>query len=403
MNTPNGTSTRPRERTAVRRLRHDAGERPMIVIWEVTRACALVCQHCRADAQTRRDPAELTTQQGKALLDDIAGYGAPYPIVVLTGGDPFERPDLAQLVEHGTSLGLHMALSPSVTPRLQPQILRELRAAGAATLSLSIDGAAAATHDAFRGVPGVFEQTMTAARWVKEAGFRLQVNSTVTRGNVHELPELLRLVLGLQTSLWSIFFLVPTGRGQQLQALSAGEVEDVLNWMYDISDRLAVKATEAPHYRRVTLQRKEAEATGRTIEHGPLYERLRAQTEAVLAQTPTRTRPPRPPIDVNSGRGFSFIDHRGQVYPSGFLPQQCGSVTEHGFRAIYRDNPLLRSLREPSGFAGKCGVCEFNEVCGGSRSHAYAITGDLLASDPTCAYRPAALDSLPERPGHTVA
>ena len=392
---------RPAGRT-VRRLHHDAGDRPMIVIWEVTRACALVCRHCRADAQHRRDPAELTTEQGRALLDDIAGFGTPYPIVVLTGGDPFERPDLAALVAHGAGIGLHMALSPSVTPRLRPDVLARLRSAGASALSLSLDGSQAATHDAFRGVPGVFDDTLRAAAWVREAGFRLQINSTVTRGNVAELPDLLRIVLDLQTSLWSIFFLVPTGRGQQLQALSAGEVEDVLHWMHDVSDKVAVKATEAPHYRRVAIERARAAQRGETIEHGPLYEQLSAATAEILADRPTRTRPPRPPIDVNSGRGFSFVDHRGDVYPSGFLPQRCGNVTERGFRAIYRDDELLRALRRPSGFAGKCGVCDFNEVCGGSRSHAYAVTGDVLASDPTCLYRPPALDALPERPGHSA-
>lgn len=388
-----------RGQRAVRRLRHDAGDRPMIVIWEVTRACALVCRHCRADAQHHRDPAELTTEQGKALLDDIAGFGAPYPIVVLTGGDPFERPDLAELVAHGHGLGLHMALSPSVTPRLEPGVLRDLRAAGAGAVSLSLDGATSATHDAFRGFAGVFDATLAAAERVRDAGFRLQINSTVTRGNVAEFPQLLRLVLDAQASLWSIFFLVPTGRGQQLQALSAPEAEDVLNWMVDISDRLAVKATEAPHYRRVSIQR----SRGEVYEGGELYRRLTQDTAAVLADRPTRTRPPRPPIDVNSGRGFSFVDHHGDVYPSGFLPHRCGNVKDSGFVAVYRDSELLRALRIPSGFAGKCGVCEFNDVCGGSRSHAYAVTGDVLASDPTCAYLPPALTPAHDRPSHTVA
>lgn len=377
--------TTTRIRSAVRLLRHDAGERPMITIWEVTRACALVCRHCRADAQHRAHPRQLTTAQGKALLDDIAGFGTPYPIVVLTGGDPFERPDLAELVAHGTALGLHVALSPSVTPRLTPDVLRELRDAGATALSLSLDGAVAATHDTFRGVPGVFDDTLRAARWVKEAGFRLQINSTVTRANVHELPEVLRTVLDLDASLWSVFFLVPTGRGSALQALAGPEVEDVLHWLHDVSDLVAVKATEAPHYRRVAIQR----ARGEVAELGPLHRMLTAASASLReGREPRRT--PRPPIDVNSGRGFAFIDHLGDVYPSGFLPQRCGNVTEQGFREIYRTSPWLRSLRDPAGFHGKCGSCEFAEVCGGSRSHAYAVTGDLLGSDPTCVHVPRA-------------
>ncbi|EWT04810.1 pyrroloquinoline quinone biosynthesis protein PqqE [Intrasporangium chromatireducens Q5-1] len=378
------------ERRAVRRLRHDPGDRPMIVIWEVTRACALVCRHCRADAQHRRDPHELTTEQGTALLDDIAGFGAPYPIVVLTGGDPFERPDLAELVRHGHGLGLHMALSPSVTPRLTPAVLAELRAAGAGAVSLSLDGATAATHDTFRGVRGVFDQTLVAAQDVKAAGFRLQVNSTVTRGNVDELPELLRRVLDLDVSLWSVFFLVPTGRGQLLEALTAEQVEDVLHWLHDVSDLVALKTTEAPHYRRVAIERARAAASGApTPVLGELYHRLTAATAPIRAERHTSRRRGRPPIEVNSGRGFAFIDHRGDVYPSGFLPQRCGNVLDGGFRDIYRTSPVLRSLRDPDQLTGKCRSCEFREVCGGSRSQAYAVNGDVLGSDPNCVYVPA--------------
>lgn len=390
--TQTGTEPSLAERRAVRRLRHDAGERPIIVIWEVTRACALVCRHCRADAQHRRDPGELSTDQGRALLDDIAGFGTPYPIVVLTGGDPFERPDLADLVRHGHGLGLHMALSPSVTPRLTPSVLAELRVAGAGAVSLSLDGAAAATHDAFRGVPGVFEQTLVAARHVREAGFRLQVNFTVTRDNVHELPGLLRRVLDLGVSLWSVFFLVPTGRGQLLDALGPAEVEDVLHWLHDVSDLVALKTTEAPHYRRVAIERARAAATGvDTPVLGELYHRLTAATAPIRAERHTARRRPRPPIEVNSGRGFAFIDHRGDVYPSGFLPQRCGNVAELGFRAIYRTSPLLRSLRDPDQLRGKCRSCEFRDVCGGSRSQAYAVHGDVLGSDPNCMHVPASV------------
>ena len=365
----------------MRQLHHDAGDRPMIIIWEVTRACALVCQHCRADAQTRAHPRQLTTAQGKAMLDDIAEFGKPHPIVVLTGGDPFERPDLPELVRYGTSMGLHVALSPSVTPRLTPDVLAELREAGASAMSLSLDGATARTHDDFRGVPGVFDQTLVAARWVKEAGFRLQLNTTVTRDNVNELPEVLRTVLDLEASLWSVFFLVPTGRGAALKTLSAQDVEDVLHWMHDVSDLVAIKATEAPHYRRVAIQR----ARGEKPELGALH-RMLADATVAIAEGRPRRRAPRPPIDVNSGRGFAFVDHLGDVYPSGFLPQRCGNVADQGFREVYRTSPVLRALRDPSGFTGRCGTCEFAEVCGGSRSHAYAVTGDLLGDDPTCVH-----------------
>jgi radical SAM protein len=373
---------------AVRHQRHDVHDRPFIVIWEVTRACQLACLHCRADAIARRNPLELDTAEGRALLEGIAGFPRPHPIVVLTGGDPFERPDLADLVRHGTDLGLSMSLSPSVTPNLTADRLHELRHAGAKAVSLSLDGARAETHDAFRGFSGTFADTLAAAGLVRETGFRLQVNSTVTRSTVEELPRLLRTVLDLGASLWSVFFLVPTGRGQQLQALSAAEVEDVLHWLADVSTHIAVKTTEAPHYRRVVLQREAARAAGEVVLHGPLYERLTEATRRELGGRDVRTRPARPPIDVNAGRGFMFIDHQGFVYPSGFLPHRAGDVRTTPVTEIYRSSPVMRSLRSPDGFGGKCGRCEFRQVCGGSRSHAYAVTGDALAADPTCAYDP---------------
>lgn len=401
----------PNSDRAVRHLHHDVGDRPMIVIWETTRACQLVCRHCRADAQKAPHPDQLTTAQGKALLDEIAGFGRPFPIVVLTGGDPFERTDLPELVRYGAGLGLHMALSPSVTPKMSRESLGVFRDSGVHAISLSIDGARAEVHDGFRGVDGVFDATVRAAGWCKELGYRLQVNSTVTRDTVDELPDLLRLVLRLGASLWSVFFLVPTGRGSALQALSAAEVEDVLHWLHDVSDLLAVKTTEAPHYRRVAIQRARraaalaggaAEDSLPPVEHGELYGRLRAAVAALLDDPDLVRRTPRPPIDVNSGRGFAFVSHVGGVYPSGFFPEHCGNVKDTGFREIYRTNPLLVALRHPENYHGKCGVCEYNEVCGGSRSHTYAVTGDILGSDPTCVYVPAAMQ-VHERPTHARA
>lgn len=391
--TPTGTRSTPsaEARSAVRTLHLDPAQRPFIVIWEVTRACALACAHCRADAITRRNPLELSTQEGKALLDDLASLGAPRPIVVLTGGDPFEREDLAELVRHGHEAGLPMALSPSVTPRLTSDALVELRAAGATAVSLSLDGATPATHDAFRGFEGVHADTLVAAAEVRSAGLRLQINTTVTRDNAHELPALLETVMDLGAGLWSVFFLVPTGRGEHLAALDADGVEDVLMWLASVAGRVPVKTTEAPHFRRVMLQRAEAGGDPPGYRPGPLGVQLREDTGAPAADVaPERSGsgPRRPPLDVNAGRGFAFIDHLGSVYPSGFLPVSAGSVRKQLFTEIYRSSELLRSLRDPELLKGRCGVCEYREVCGGSRSHAYAVTGDPLAEDPTCAYEP---------------
>lgn len=371
---------------SVRTLRRDVEDRPFLVIWEVTRACALVCAHCRADAQHHRDPLELTTGDGRRLLEDLAAYGPPRPMVVLTGGDPFEREDLEELVAHGTALGLHVSLAPSVTPRLTGERLEALRAAGASAVSLSLDGAAATTHDGFRGVPGVFERTLDAARLVRAAGFRLQVNTTVTADNVGELPAVLDIVTGLHASLWSVFFLVPTGRGERIGALSADEAEDVLHWLHEVGDRVAIKATEAPQFRRIAIQRAAAEDPDSSFPPGVLRARLRAATSPI--DTGVRPRQPRPPLDVNAGRGFAFVDHHGRVHPSGFLPLPAGSVRSEPFHVIYRDAELFRSLRDPERLGGRCGRCEFREICGGSRSRAFALTGDPLAEDPGCSHLP---------------
>src|SRR5680860_469805 len=372
----------------VRLLHHDASVRPFIVIWEVTRACQLVCTHCRADAIRSRSPFELSTNEGRQLLDDLAAFGTPRPLVVLTGGDPFERPDLPELVAYGAKLGLSIALSPSVTDRLTRDVLIELYDAGAKAISLSLDGASAQTHDSFRGVDGVFDDTIRAARMVRDVGYRLQINTTVTRSTVHELPQILKTVLELGTTLWSLFFLVPTGRGKLLEPLTAAEEEEVLHWLHDVSALVAIKATEAPHYRRIAIQRADVDELDDVFPVGPLRAQLRRDTAALLTGDEPRRRHPRAPIDVNAGRGFAFVDHVGMVYPSGFLPVAVGSVRDQRFTEIYRESELLQALRRPDTFGGKCGTCEFRTICGGSRSHAYATSGDPLAEDPSCAYQP---------------
>lgn len=377
----------PKPPTIVRQLRHDVDQQPFIVIWEVTRACDLVCQHCRADAVHDRNPFELSTDEGRDLLDQIARFGPPHPLVVLTGGDPFMRDDLVDLVAHGTQRGLHVALSPSVTPRVDRDVLAELRAAGATAVSLSLDGPDAATHDGFRGVDGVFDATIEAARTVRELGFRLQLNTTVTRSTVATLPGVLRHVTDMDAFLWSVFFLVTTGRGSKLQPLDAPETEDVLHWLADVSHHVPVKTTEAPHFRRVVLQRAAA-GGGATTPRGPLHRRLQEGLDELRATRTLSERVPRPPLDVNAGRGFAFVDHVGGVYPSGFLPLPAGTVRERSLVEIYREAPLFRALRRPDGFGGRCGRCEFRTVCGGSRSRAYALAGDPLAEDASCVHQP---------------
>ncbi|MDY3128109.1 MAG: TIGR04053 family radical SAM/SPASM domain-containing protein [Corynebacterium sp.] len=377
----------------VRTIKHNLHEKPFIVIWEATRACGLVCKHCRADAQHKPHPDQLTTEQGMALLDALASYEKPRPLVVFTGGDAFERDDLAKLCEYGTAKGLHISLSPSVTPLMTPERLHEMRVAGGKAMSVSLDGATAETHDAFRGFAGTFAATVKAAKWIRDEGYRLQINSTFTRDNIWEAPQMLKNALDMGAFMWYTFMLVPTGRGAGLRALSPEEREDVLNWLHDVSDRIAIKTTEAPQYRRIAIQRQKLRDEGIPIpaqvaQRGELYEYLTKETTRLLGAQAATPRRPRSPMAVNSGSGFAFIDHIGDVYPNGFLPVHCGNVKERPFPEIYRDSEVFKQLRNPDGFKGKCGVCEYNKICGGSRSTAYAMTGDYLASDPTCMWQP---------------
>ncbi|MDY5589058.1 MAG: TIGR04053 family radical SAM/SPASM domain-containing protein [Arcanobacterium sp.] len=373
----------------VREIHHDLNEKPFIAIWEVTRACGLVCKHCRAEAQRHAAPGQLTTEQGKDLLRQLASYSRPYPLVVLTGGDCFEREDLVELVRYGTELGLSMSISPSVTPLFTKDRLIALREAGGKAMSVSMDGARPETHDAFRGIPGTFEKTVEATKMINEVGFRLQINSTLTRGNIHEAPAMLAKAIELNAFMWYTFMLVPTGRGANLNMLSPQEREDTLQWMHDVSDRIAIKTTEAPQYRRIAFQRARAAEGGPALPpHGELYYWLTEETTRLLGATAAHPRPPRTPLAINSGSGFVFIDHVGDVYPSGFLPIHVGSIKKTPLAELYTNSPIMRELRTPEHFGGKCGACEYNHFCGGSRSTAYALTGDPLAADPSCAYIP---------------
>jgi AdoMet-dependent heme synthase len=381
----------------VRQLRHAAADRPFIVIWEATQACPLACQHCRASARPRRDPQELTTDEAVDLMKQVAQFGHPAPLFVITGGDPFQRPDLTTLVRRGTELGLAVSVSPSGTPTLTWQALAGLRDAGARAISLSLDAATATEHDGFRGVDGVYALTTRAWRDATELGLKVQINTTVARRTVDDLPDIAVQVRDLGAMLWSVFFLVPTGRGRTLAELDAAETEDVLNILYDLGETVAVKTTEAHHFRRVCLQRAILARRGvpavEALSLGPVYRRLRQRLDDLgLTCGPQRTR--RPPLQLSAGNGFVFVSHRGQVHPSGFLPLPAGDVRSQRLVDIYRNAPLFTDLRDPAQLKGRCGACEFRTVCGGSRARAYAVTGDVHAEEPACAYRPGSFPYL---------
>ena len=337
----------------------DFSRAPFLVVWETTRACALACVHCRADALPRRDSRELTTEEGFRLIDDVRAFAEPPPLLVLTGGDPMRRPDLCELVRYASRIGLTVALTPSGTAAATRERLTELKDAGLSRVAVSLDGPDAETHEAFRRVRGSYAWTMRIIEAAVELRLPLQINSTISRMTLPHLEAMAARVAELPLALWAVFFLIQTGRGATLEQISADECERVLNFLYDLSLRspFGIKTTEAPHYRRIIAQRG---GTGRV------------------------------PRSVNDGNGFVFVDHIGNICPSGFLPTSRGNVRTSPLVEVYRTDDLFVRLRDPGLLTGKCGRCRFRGICGGSRSRAFASTGAVLGTDPLCAYEPGA-------------
>ena len=347
---------------------------PMLVIWEVTQACDLACVHCRASAQPLRHSQELSTEQGFRLLDQIRSFGEP--LMVFTGGDPLKRPDLYDLLRYSVSIGLRTNVTPSATPLLTAEAIENFKKAGVARLAISLDGPDAATHDDFRGIPGTFERALFALRHARDIGLDTQLQTTVTRRNMARLPEVAEIAKEVRTRMWSLFFLIVTGRALAGDDLDAAEYEQVFAFMYELSKTapFGIKTTEAMHYRRYVAQRIKAE-------HG-ITENENARGVA------WRT------AGVSDGKGFVFVSHTGEIFPSGFLPISGGNVSHDSLVDVYRESPLFRTLRDTTQRGGKCGLCEYQKVCGGSRSRAYALTGDYLAEDPRCVYRPHMADAV---------
>ncbi len=348
--------------------------RPLLVFWETTKACPLACRHCRADAQLAGGPDELTTDEGLALIDDLATLGSPRPILVLTGGDCLMRGDLVELARHAHEAHLPVAVAPSVSPRLTAPTLRALREVGVKSASLSLDGAGPASHDTLRGIEGHFESTLAAIDLLVGQGFSTQVNTTVMPSNLEELADVAAIVAEHGADVWEVFFLITTGRGSAIPSTTPRENEDVCRLLVDASRYgVTVRTVEAPFFRRVAL-----EGTGGG---GPLYRRLSARLEELLG--PPSATPRAPSAATRDGKGIVFVGANGDVYPSGFLPLSLGNVRETRLTEIYQRHPLLRSIRAAE-FSGPCGRCVHANLCGGSRSRAFATFGDALASDPGC-------------------
>ena len=342
------------------------GHAPRNVYWEMTIACDLACKHCRADAIHARDPLELSGAEARALLRDIKVMGS---MVILTGGDPMKRPDLFDLIEYGRSLDLPVSITPSTTPTLTREVVRRFKELGVAAMGVSLDAPTALLHDAFRGVDGTFERSQAALAWAREFKIPVQVNTTVTTVTMPHLPALFSLLKNEHAPpvrRWSLFLLVPVGRGADLGVPTAEQIEELFGWIYAVSEDAPfhVGTVEAPHYRRFWIQQKEAAG----------------MPPVAIAQMAKRMG-----FGVRDGNGVIFVSHRGDVYPAGFLPHPLlGNVRERPLSEIYRDAPALRRLRDMDRLTGACGACSYRWACGGSRARAYAMTGDLMATDPFC-------------------
>ena len=348
---------------------HDYSQNPVLVYWEMTRACSLACRHCRAEAVATPHECELTHDESKTLLRQIAAFNKPLPHLILTGGDPLERADIYELIDEARRLGLTVSITPSATPGLTLDTLTKLKAHGIESIGLSLDGSSAARHEAVRGVKGCFDWTLRAAENAAKVGLPIQINTLVSQETADDLPQVYELLTTLKIMRWSLFFLIEVGRGKMLEPITPEQGEVCMNYVYDLAQLapFQIKTTEAPSFRRIALNRmRVAGKTAREIEQTSVYRGF----------------------GIRDGHGIMFISNEGNIYPAGFLPLAVGNVRQEHPVDVYRHAPLFRALHTPDMFKGKCGLCEYRGICGGSRARAFAATADPLASDPFCPYQP---------------
>ena len=352
----------------------DYAHTPLNVYWEMTHACALACRHCRAEAAPHHHPLELTYEEGRALLRQIAEFGEPAPHLILTGGDPLEREDLFELIDEARRLGIDVSITPAATEALTRELLVKLTDHGVGGLGLSLDGSTPERHDSIRQVPGTFDRTMRAMQWAKELALPLQVNTLAAAETADDIPAIYELLKPMAVARWSLFFLISVGRGRVLAPLEPAEAESLMAWVYETSRdaRFTVATTEAPSYRRVALERMREEGlSGAEVKRSGVSRGF----------------------GIRDGHGIVFVSNTGDICPAGFLPIVAGNVRTDRLTEVYRESPIFKALHDPSQFGGHCGVCEYHALCGGSRARAYAATGDPLAEDPLCVYEPKALRS----------
>ncbi len=347
------------------RLKQNKIRPPRLIAWELTNACNLACIHCRASAVKYPAPDELSTAEAKHFIDELVEYK---PILILTGGEPLLRRDVYDIAGYASKKGMRVVFATNGT-LLTPEIASKLKMAGIQRVSISIDGSSTKTHDAFRGEPGAFDAALHGIKIVRNEGIGFQINTTITKSNLAEIPGIYDLAFKLKAQALHIFLLVPTGRGEEIESeeILPDEYERVLNWFYDKSrdKSIQLKATCAPQYFRIMRQRAKAEGITKET-HG-----LEAMTKGCLG-----------------GLGFCFVSSKGDVYPCGYLPVRAGNIRKQPFRMIWERSEVFNELRDPGKLKGKCGVCEYRMVCGGCRARAYASTGDYLDEEPYCVYVP---------------
>lgn len=342
-----------------------------LIAWEVTRSCNLACKHCRAEAHPEPYENELSTKEAKTLIDTFPDLGNP--IIIFTGGDPMIRPDVYELIEYATSKGLRCVMSPNGT-LINPESAEKIKNSGVQRCSISIDGADALSHDTFRGVPGAFEASMRGIDLLKAQGVEFQINTTVTKSNLHSFKQIFELCESIDAAAWHIFLLVPMGRASSIkeEVITAQEYEEVLHWLYDFrkSTKMHLKATCAPHYYRIMRQRAKEEGISVDMETFGMD----SMTRGCLA-----------------GTGFCFISHVGQLQPCGYLTLDCGNVRDTPLPELWKNTQWFTKFRDQSEYKEKCGVCEYHNVCGGCRARAYAMDDDPMKKEPLCTYTPTSL------------
>ena len=361
----------------------DLSAAPVFVCWETTKACLLACRHCRAKAIRRALPDELSHEESLRMIDQLTEFGEPYPALLLTGGDPLMRDDFFDLIDYTKRKGIYVAVAASVTPKLGEQSISKMKDTGVDIMSLSLDGATPETHDRLRGVKGTWQDTIHGLQLATKVGLTTQINTTVMRSNVAELADIFHLAKMNGAVAWEVFFLIRTGRGASLESLEAQECEQVMHLLYDAAHYgVPVRTAEGPHFRRVRAERERGQAPSIGMIYRNLAARLReleGRPADIASLKSTATR---------DGRGIVFVAYNGEVYPSGFLPIPSGRVPRDNLSSIYRSTPLFVTLRDSTKLKGRCGVCGYREICGGSRSRAFAEFGDALEEDPACAYAP---------------